>query len=91
MTMKELRFADGSRVEEVDYGDGTGLRVEYDANGTLTAETPLTGLPIPQLNHVTFTERFDALPPEQADALWALISHPDLIPALTALLAQGDI
>lgn len=88
MTMKELRFADGSRVEEVDYGDGTGLRVEYDADGNITAETPLTGLPIPQPNHVRFTERFDTLPQDQADALWALISNPDFIPALTALISN---
>lgn len=78
----------GIRTVTEDYGDGTGLRVEYDANGTLTAETPLTGLPIPQPNHVTFTERFDTLPQDQADALWALISHPDLIPALTALISN---
>ena len=80
-------FSDGILIaHETNHGDGTGTRYEYDPDGTVVNETPLAGMPVLQPNHVTFTERFDALPEEQADALWQLISHPDLIPVLTALL-----
>lgn len=100
MAMKELRFADGSRIEEIDYGDGTGLRVEYDADGNETGRTELTGLPIPQTPRETLIGYLDAITDEQAAPVLAVLGWiatldqqqaAALTAALTALLAQGDI
>lgn len=98
MTMKELRFADGSRVEEVDYGDGTGLRVEYDDNGNITAETPLTGLSIPQTAQQSLTALLDTMDADQAAPIaivlgWIATLTVDQATTLVALLTnalQGD-
>lgn len=39
-------YADGTRETFEDHGDGTGTRTEYAADGTVTANETITGLPV---------------------------------------------
>lgn len=76
----------------VDYGDGTGLRVEYDANGNETSRTELTGLSIPQTPRETLVGYLDAMTDEQAAPVltvlgWIATLTPEQAAALTAALA----
>lgn len=47
--------SDGTRLMQIDNGDGTGTRTTFDADGNVTSVEQLTDLPIPQ-------------PPEPSDA-----------------------
>ena len=76
-------------IEEVDYGDGTGLRIAYDPEGNETERTQLTGLPIPEPQSETFVEAINAINPDHAQLLMALILDPDRL-AILLNLTQGD-
>lgn len=84
----------------VDYGDGTGLRIEYAADGTVTTETPLTGLPIQQTAQQSITAALETMPADAAPPVLTVLGWiatldqqqaATLTAALTALLTQGDI
>lgn len=98
VTTDSIDTVTGIRTVTQDYGDGTGLRVEYDDNGNITAEPPLTGLSIPQTAQQSLTALLDTMDADQAAPIaivlgWIATLTVDQATTLVALLTnalQGD-
>lgn len=86
-------FYNNVLIERVaDYGDGTGVRYEYDSDGNETSRTELTGLPIPQTPRETLIGYLDAMTDEQAAPVlavlgWIATLDTEQAATLTAALA----